>query len=727
MPSEAESNGFQSDKQPAVRICDPTRHARESNMTRDQGMDEARQAGGEAQGEPYHIGDRIGGRYEIHRILGGEGKSGMGVVYVCYDHEWQEVFALKTFQDKYLLSKEAKDNFRKEALAWVHLERHPYILRALRVEKLDYRLFVASEFIAPDDQGRNTLTHHLGAPLSLKQALTWAIQFCRGMEYACSKGVTPHRDIKPDNILIAQDGTVKIADFGLTGLWDGAGPDEVIGASGGEDGHGLTFIKNALGKVIAGTPPWMAPEQFEGDTDVRSDIYSFGVVLYQMASGGSLPFAARSVADWRNAHGSAPVPALESVLFSLIRRCLAKDRAARYGGFGELREDLERLYRMEVTRKTGEEPPSPPKLTELEAWERGNKGVSLANLGLQDQAIREYREALRIKPDDAEAHYNLGIALADKGFPDEAIREYREALRIKPDNADAHTNLGAALADKGFPDEAIREYREALRIKPDYAEVHYNLGIALEAKGLVDEAIREYRDALRIKPDDAEAHYNLGNALEAKGLMDEAIREYRDALRIKPDNADAHYNLGAVFQGKGLLDEAIREYRDVLRIKPDDAEVHYNLGAVLQFQAKGLLDEVIREYREALRIKPDYAEVHYNLGNALEAKGLVDEAIREYRDALRINPDYAEARNNLGNVLADKGFPDEAIREYREVLRINPDHALAHINLGTALFHLGRIEDAVNALENFIRCATPEYDGQVEEVKDMIRQLKGQR
>ena len=82
MPSEAESNGFQSDKQPAVRICDPTRHARESNMTRDQGMDEARQAGGEAQGEPYHIGDRIGGRYEIHRILGGEGESGMGVVYV---------------------------------------------------------------------------------------------------------------------------------------------------------------------------------------------------------------------------------------------------------------------------------------------------------------------------------------------------------------------------------------------------------------------------------------------------------------------------------------------------------------------------------------------------------------------------------------------------------------------------------------------------------------------
>lgn len=96
------------------------------------------------------VGDRIGGRFEVYRILGGEGESGMGIVYVCYDHESREVFALKTFQDKYLSSKQMKDSFKREALLWVHLERYPYIVRAEYVDELDYRLFIILEFIAPD-------------------------------------------------------------------------------------------------------------------------------------------------------------------------------------------------------------------------------------------------------------------------------------------------------------------------------------------------------------------------------------------------------------------------------------------------------------------------------------------------------------------------------------------------------------------------------------------------
>ena len=103
--------------------------------------------------------------------------------------------------------------------------------------------------------------------------------------------------------------------------------------------------------------------------------------------------------------------------------------------------------------------------------------------GKLDEAIAAYREAIRLKPDDAEAHYNLGIALSGQGKLDEAIAEYREAIRLKPDYAEAHYNLGIALDGQGKLDEAIAEYREAIRLKPDYAEAHYNLGIALTSQG----------------------------------------------------------------------------------------------------------------------------------------------------------------------------------------------------------------------------------------------------
>lgn len=136
------------------------------------------------------IGDRIGDQYEVYRIFGGEGKSGMGIVYVCYDHESKQILALKTFQQRFLSSKEAINDFKHEALAWVHLDRHPYIVRAHATQEMDYRIFIILEYIAPDKDDRNNLTHYLKNPISLEKTLEWGMQFCRGMEYNDTLSIT---------------------------------------------------------------------------------------------------------------------------------------------------------------------------------------------------------------------------------------------------------------------------------------------------------------------------------------------------------------------------------------------------------------------------------------------------------------------------------------------------------------------------------------------------------
>ncbi len=185
------------------------------------------------------------------------------------------------------------------------------------------------------------------------------------------------------------------------------------------------------------------------------------------------------------------------------------------------------------------------------------------------------------------AHHNLGNALNDQGKLDEAIAEYREAIRLKPDDAEAHFNLGNALATRGSSTRPSPNTATAIRLKPDDAEAHFNLGIALRDQGKLDEAIAEYREAIRLKPDDAEAHYNLGIVLcDVKGTA------RRGGRRIpRGDPAQARLRRGPHQPrhrpgGQGKLDEAIAEYREAIRLKPDDAEAHYNLGVALTDQGK---------------------------------------------------------------------------------------------------------------------------------------------
>ena len=246
-------------------------------------------------GASYQPGDVIGQKYEVHSVLG---KGGFGVVYLVYDSELGGVIALKTFRNEFLDNNQIRDLFRKEASIWVDLERHPYLVRAYFVDEISGQLFIGMEYIAPNEQGINTLEGYLQQrPPNLEQSLRWAIQICHGMEYAYSKGIRAHRDIKPANIMISQDGTAKITDFGLASVLSASLANSRIQLNTQKNGIAL-YRQTQMGGGI-GTLTHMPPEQFEKDTvcDERSDLYAFGVILFQLASKGRLPFMAPQPKD----------------------------------------------------------------------------------------------------------------------------------------------------------------------------------------------------------------------------------------------------------------------------------------------------------------------------------------------------------------------------------------------------------------------------------------------
>ena len=196
-------------------------------------------------------------------------------------------------------------------------------------------------------------------------------------------------------------------------------------------------------------------------------------------------------------------------------------------------------------------------------------GASNAALQRYDAAIDSYNQAIKIKPDYAEAYNNLGIALKDTGDFNAAIDSYKRAIKIKPDYADAYYNMGNALKGKGEFNAATDSYKQAIKIKPDYAEAYYNMGIALQDKGELDASIDSYKQAIKIKPDYAEAHNNMGAALTEKGELDAAIDSCKQAIKIKPDYAEAYYNMGIALKGKGELDATIDSCKQAIKIKPD--------------------------------------------------------------------------------------------------------------------------------------------------------------
>ena len=180
---------------------------------------------------------------------------------------------------------------------------------------------------------------------------------------------------------------------------------------------------------------------------------------------------------------------------------------------------------------------------------------------------------------------------------------YGQALKIKPDYAEAYNNRGSALQQLKRFEEALDSYERALKIQPDYAEAYYNRGNALQQLRRFEEALDSYGQALKIKPEHAEAYNNRGNALQQLRRFEEALDSYERALKIRPDYAEAYNNRGNALQQLRRFEEALDSYERALKIQPDYAEAYYNRGNALQ-QLKRF-EEALDSYARALTSNPD--------------------------------------------------------------------------------------------------------------------------
>ncbi len=550
------------------------------------------------EGTDFDFGDRIDGRYEVAQVLRG----GMGIVYLCYDHEERCSVAIKTFQSRLLTNETAVARFTQEARTWIMLEKHRHIVQARRVQKFDGRPHIILEHITgPEGLGPDLRSWIRHRRIDLPQALDFALQIALGMQHATRRvpGLV-HRDLKPANILVRHDGIAKVTDFGLVRSMDA---DQSVSLSG-DDGpwaSGLTRVG-----AIVGTPPYMAPEQCRAElVDMRADIYAFGCVLFEMLTGRTV-FEAKLLTEWVHAHlnllpafpdSAAQVPA---PVRELTLACLAKDPADRPQSWGELVDALRAL----IGEITGAPPETNAEGPALEISELMDKGYSLTELGFAEEALVAYDRALALDPHSAWAWARKGRTLRLLGRYDEALAAYDRALALNPHFAWAWTGKGQVLERLGQTERALAAHQTATELHPDNVWAWYNQAEVLYTRRDYEGAMRVLDRALHIDPHHAESWAKRGQVLRTLERLPEALNAYNRALELNPRYAWAWNGKGLACAALGRWEEARLCFARAVELSPDDVWFWHNLGdALLQL---GRWEEAVTAFNRALQLDPTH-------------------------------------------------------------------------------------------------------------------------
>jgi tetratricopeptide (TPR) repeat protein/serine/threonine protein kinase len=685
------------------------------------------------------VGAVLAGKYKLVEEIG---EGGMGSVFMAQQTEpVKRAVAVKVIKAG-MDSKAVLARFDAERQALAMMD-HPNIAKVLDAGTTDGgRPFFVMELVKGTPITRYCDEHKL----TPRQRLELFVPVCQAIQHAHQKGII-HRDIKPSNVLVAlyDDRPVpKVIDFGLAKAAGQTLTDKTLMTGFG---------------ALVGTPEYMSPEQASLnnlDIDTRSDVYSLGVLLYELLTGTtpvdkkSLGKAAvlevlRIVREVEAPRPSAKLSSIDTLpsvaanrgteaaklsrlmkgeLDWLVMKALEKDRTRRYDTPNGLARDVQRFLADEVIEAR------PPSVGyRLKKFVRRHKGqflaASLVLLALalggggflyvkkeldarQAQRIRDVNEAMNAamtlreqrQLDRAREEAQRALVLVESGPAEAELQDQARSLKAELDKenddsklAEHHRQQAMDLGRAGRTDEAIAQGRKSVELDPRNAEAHVMLGALLHAKGQVDETIACWRKAIELDPKNAKTHDNLGVLLHGKGELDEAIACYKKAIELDPKLVNAHANLAAALNAKGQVDEAIACCKKAIELDPNSANAHNNLGAALN--SKGQLDEAITYFKKAIAIDPNLAKAHLGLGSSLARKGQWDVAITYLERAIALDPKNAAAHDTLGAALHEKGQVDEAITCFKKAIALDPKYANAHYGLGLALHGKRQVDEAI--------------------------------
>ncbi len=695
----------------------------------------------------WTVGDKIEDRYEVKEIK----KGGMGIVYVTLDLEALKqkqriMFAVKTFKDEFIWSERVVQRFFLEVETWVKLGKHKNIVFAIFAKQIGGKPFLFMENV----DGERLREWIEKRRLTIPQSLGFAIQVCEGMTYAFDTMKIIHRDIKPENILITKTNVAKIADFGLVKIFDEPSPAPI------EEMEEETRALKPIGPEGWCTPPYTSPEQWIDVKNVttRSDIYCFGVMLYEMLTGRK-PFygATREELKYKHQHERPrnPIelnPLIPLELDLLVMKCLEKNPDNRYQSFRELKIEIEKINDSLPGKKPPVEdvPFSLPHDLDLL-----RKGFTFLNLKKYREAAEYFNQMLVIAPDNPEAWNNKGACLSHLDEDDRAIECFEKALELNPHYPEAWANKAAACVKLGKYDEALECCDRSIEVNADWAEAWSNKAICLEHLGKYEQALECFDIATKKAPTYWGAWINKANLLLQLNSFEEALKCCDEATRINQREpvlwkvkGDVLARLSRYTESVDCYDRALqldRKYVEALILKADvmgrilkkTEEGLECLKIALEFGAPEFIVFVMRG--EILSAAGEYQRALENINNGLESllSGKASRDISRFQKLLNrqgiIQDAILKAWNTKGEIFFGLERFDEALDAFEKTLQTGPTNphfrALVFHNKGAALARLQRLDEAIRQFDMALEI-DPSYEA-ARKNKDLCLQAKKER